>query len=319
LQALNAAEACNEDRQSPHWLVVYDTETVAEQIRGLLSKLGYVDLRVRRRDFLFRCFYPILFIWWYRAKRGRLSRVYFGTYTSWASFLINYLQVTNHTLIDDGQKTINILTAPQLVGLKRQRSWMGWFARDYVYQAEFFTFYDNLAREHGRKCRPNRLKLVSELLLDDELPLVAVDRETILFLGTNVLGRITDYEDVMRRVVGMAGGRRIVYLMHRKDDADYLKKLSDRLGFYSVRFDVPLELVFLRLWSLHKPEVWTFGTTAADTLQAMHNELHITLLRLPEELFTHPQLAAAFSSIYSHYKGNARVRLVDLPQKSLGS
>lgn len=314
LQILNLVEAGRACGVEGPLLVVYDDEAIRRQIASLLQRLGVRDVRFQRRGLAFRLGFPLWLALRYGRLRGRVDTVFFGTYTTWASFLVNLLGARRHVLVDDGQKTINIITAPQTVGLGGHRRG-GPFSRAYVDAAELFTFYDDLAQRHGRRARPNRLGSVAGQLMaggpDAAEPAGADD---ILFIGTNVTETYGPFDEAMARVVAAAGPRRLLYLMHRRDDAARIDALAARLGFEARRFELPLELVFHHLWAAHRPAVWTFGTTATDTLQAMEPALGVRVFRLDKAGFRSARVAEAFDGVYAHYASNPRVELVPLGQ-----
>lgn len=314
LQILNLVEASRTYGQRGPLFIVYDAEEIRTQIESLLQRLGVSDYRFQQRSLWFRLTYPVTLWLRFFRLRGKVDTIFFGTYTTWASYLVNLLHARHHVLVDDGQKTITIVTAPQAVGLGGRRS-RSPFARDYVNDAELFTFYDTLAARHGRRATPNRLRSVAEQLMAGSAAGVpAVGPDDIIFIGTNVTRRYAPLECAMARVVEMAAGRRILYLKHRRDDPQKLAELADRFGFEVLSFDLPLELVFHRLWTEHRPAVWTFGTTATDTLQAMYGDLAICVFRLDQAGFTTRKLASAFETIYALYRANPRIELVDTAQ-----
>lgn len=312
LQVLNLVEALRADGADGRFLVVYDSEDVRAQIASLLERLGVREVRFQRRHLAFRLLHPLYLAptWW--RLRGRAATAYFGTYTSWASFLVNVVGAPRSVLVDDGQKTINILQAPELVGLAgRDMPWP--WSRRFVRDAELYTFYDELAASRGRVARPNRLASVSAQLMGSSVEARPAGPDDILFIGTHLQDGYEPFERDLERVLREAGGRRVVYLMHRRDDAGRMRELGRRLGFEPLRFDLPLELVFHRLWSQEKPQTWTFGTTATDTLQAMHPELEVRVHRLDPAGFRSARTGAAFESIYAHYATRPRTTLVPRP------
>lgn len=312
LQILNLVEASRAYGLRGPMLVVYDEHAIRSQIESLLSRLSVDQVTYQRRSLLFRMCFPLLLALRYARLRGRVDTVFFGTYTSWASFLVLLLRARRHVLIDDGQKTINIITAPQLVGLTERRT-RSILSRAYVAEAELFTFYDDLARRHGRRARPNRLASVAAELVQGGIERVEpAGHGDIVFIGTNVVDSYGPFEDAMRHVMALAAGRRVLYLMHRRDDATRIAKLAGELGFEARRFALPLELVFHHLWSTHRPSVWTFGTTATDTLQAMEPTLNVRVFRLDRAGFRSTRLADAYDSIYAHYAAADRVELLPL-------
>lgn len=312
LQVLNLVEAVRADGAEARFLVVYDAEDVRAQIASLLERLGVGDVRFQRRHLAFRLFHPLFLARLCWDLRGRARTAYYGTYTSWASFLVNMVAAPRGVLVDDGQKTINILVAPELVGLAGRDAPWPW-SRAHVRRAELFTFYDDLARARGRAARANRLESVSAQLMGAGAAARPAGRDDILFLGTHLQDSYGPFERDLERVLAEAAGRRVLYLMHRRDDAERMAELGRRLGFEPLRFDLPLELVFHRLWSQERPETWTFGTTATDTLQALHPSLEVRVHRLDPAGFRSARTGAAFESIYAHYATRPRTTLVPRP------
>ncbi len=314
LQILNLVEASRTYGKQGPLFIAYDTEEIRAQIESLLQRLGVSEYTFRKRNLWFRMTFPLTLGLRFLPLRGRLDTVFFGTYTGWASYLVNLLQPRRHVLVDDGQKTITIITAPESVGLG-EGDHRSLFSRAYVKDAEIFTFYDALAARHGRRAVPNRLASVAEqLMAGSAAGTPAAGPDDVLFIGTHVAHRYTPFDAAMARVVALAQGRRVLYLKHRRDDPDRLAALADRLGFEVLSFDLPLELVFHRLWAAHRPAVWTFGTTATDTLQAMYQDLEVKVFRLDPAGFTTRKLRDAFEGVYRHYAGRPHVELVTLDQ-----
>ena len=310
LQVLCALEASSTDGVTGLVLVPWTKRESRDGCASLLSQLGAPTAKllsfrgIARLTSFLRLFVLGL------SLRGRVKRVYFGTYTTPVALFVNLVRAKSHVLVDDGQKTINILRAPHLVGLDRTRPWP--FSRAFVHSAELFTFYAKLAQECGRTARQNRLTHVSERLRSI-LPPDVMAPKGILFIGTHIADTYGPFERDLARVVAEAGERQMTYILHRRDDEARMLELGHRLGFEVVRFELPLELVFNHIWSPHRPEVWTFGSTATDTLRAMHEGLRVRVYRLDTDSFTRAKTGAAFASIYAHQEREPRVEVVPVP------
>lgn len=314
LQLLNVAEACLQDGVHPHMLVVWEDQATCEQLRRLANQTGLTDVRFQRRTPLFRLFAPILLSWWYRRHRSKVDRLYFGTFTSWAAWLVNWVRPRSLIMVDDGQKTINVIRAPHLVGLPGAWYARGPFSKAFVMRAELFTFYEETARRAGRVTRSNRLDKVSQLVHSLGSGVRSVEPDSILFIGTNISTSYRYFARDMGVIQSAARGKRLIYLSHRRDDPALIKQLSLALGFEVVQSQLPLELVFSGLWRANKPDVWTFGSTATDTLQAMYPELKVTVFKVQVDGFHSPRLGAAFASIYQHYSQLDNVKLLAIEQ-----
>jgi len=314
LQILNLVEASRTYGKQGPLFIACETEEIRVQIESLLRRLGVSGYTLRRRNLWFRLTFPLSLGLRFLRLRGRIDTVFFGTYTGWASYLVNLLRPRRHVLVDDGQKTITIITAPESVGLGDDNA-RSLFSRAYVREAELFTFYDALAARHGRRAVPNRLVSVAkQLMAGSAAGTPAAGPDDILFIGTHVAHRYAPFDATMTQIIALARGRRVLYLKHRRDDPARIAALAGRLGFEVLSFDLPLELVFHRLWAAHQPAVWTFGTTATDTLQAMYEDLEVKVFRLDPAGFTTRKLRDAFDGVYRHYAENPRVELVALDQ-----
>ena len=312
LQVLNLVEAMWADGVEAEIFVLWRDARARTRIEELLRDLSVDGVRFLRVSGLAGKLLPLKMLWLGLLRRRSVRRVYFGTYTTWVSFLVNLLGADEHVLIDDGQKTINILTAPHLVGLDRKRGWP--VSRDYVDSARLFTFYDELAKQVGRNASANRLTLTSERLRGaGNSATKALDPGGVFFIGTHIEDTYGCFEEHLARVLATAGGRPVTYALHPRDNEERMVKLGQALGFQVVRFERPLEIEFNQIWLTHRPEIWTFGTTATDTLIAMHEGLRVQIFRLDPEAFTRASTGRAFESIYAHYEGNANVELVEIP------
>ncbi|MDG1491047.1 MAG: hypothetical protein P8R43_04090 [Planctomycetota bacterium] len=315
LQVLNLVEACLAKGVEAEFVVLWRSRRIQAQMAALLSDLG-----VRRVTFLRVSGLPRLWLPFKLARlclrlRGSVRRVFFGTYTSWVAVLVNLLGPEETTMVDDGQKTINILTAPHLAGLPGRAPWP--LSRSFVQSASLFTFYDALATRLGRAAQPNRLTRVTELLRRSDVHGVEPLRsDEVLFIGTHIAHLYGRFEEDLQQVLASSDGRPVTYVLHRRDDEEGMRHLGQRLGFKVVRYDVPLELAFNAIWAPHHPEVWTFGTTATDTLTAMHDQLRVKVFRLDTSAFVRPRTGSAFSSTYKHYEGNDRVMVVPIPESN---
>jgi hypothetical protein len=311
LQVLNLLEAAAADGVEGRLLIPWSAPLSRDATARLLALLGPLAATFLPLRGVAGLATPLRLALVALRLRGRVNRVYFGTYTSWVSFLVNLLGAKEHVLVDDGQKTINLLTAPHLVGLGSERAWP--FSREFVRTAELFTFYDKLAAEHGRRARPNRLLRMSERLRTAGAGAAEpLGGDGVVFIGTHIEDTYGPFEEHLARVLAAAGGRPVTYVLHRRDDEGRMRKLGQRLGFRAVRFELPLELAFNQLWRPHRPEVWSFGTTAIDTLLAMHEDLRVRVFRLDPGAFTRARTGQAFASIYRYHEGIERVDLVEI-------
>ena len=315
LQILNLIEAAFKFEQRGLFYVVYDKEEVKNQVSDILETLGIENVIFQRRGVIFRIFFPFYITLLYikiLLQQGRPRTIFYGTYTSWASLLINIISPERTVLIDDGQKTINIVAHPNIVGLKKRYT-PNPFSRSFVYRSIFFTYYDKLAEDHGLSTVRNNLEYVSQKYSGKTHRQFDIPKNDIIFIGTNVLSAYRNIKEVISSIKKKAGNGQIHYFSHRHDNKKVLEELENEIGIRVVKNDAPIEIVFSSMWRKNKPRVWAFSSTAVETLLILNDELRITVFRLDPEKFQNQKTAEAFESIYRQYLKEPRITITEAP------
>lgn len=315
LQVLNLIEASFKFEQQGLFYVVYDKEEIKDQAADILETLGIAQVIFQRRNAMFRIFFPFYIALLYLKiifRQGRPENIFYGTYTTWASLLVNIISPKKTILIDDGQKTINIITNPRLVGLKNKYIPTP-FSRDFVRRSIFFTYYDRIAAEHGFSTRRNNLEEVSQLYSKNTYREFDISESDIIFIGTNILNSYANIKEVISSIKKKAGKSQIHYFSHRRDEKKVLQELTNELGIKVVKNDIPIELMFSSMWRKSRPRVWAFSSTAVETLLMLNDELNITVFRLSPDGFSNQNTAKAFESIYHQYLKEPRITLTEVP------
>lgn len=315
LQILNLIEASFKFEERGLFYVVYDKEEIKKQASDILESLGIERVIFQRRSLIFRIFFPLYITLLYiriLLRQGRPKTIFYGTYTSWASLLINIISPERTVLVDDGQKTINIVTRPNLVGLKRRYT-PSPFSRSFVYRSVFFTYYDKLAEDHGLSTIRNNLEYVSQRYSGKTYRQFDISENDIIFIGTNILSAYKNIKEIISSIKVKADGGQIHYFSHRHDNRKVLEDLETDIGIKIVKNDIPIELVFSSIWRKNKPRVWAFSSTAVETLLMLNDGLEITVLRLNPSGFSSPKMAEAFESTYRQYRKEPRITLIEAP------
>lgn len=315
LQILNLIEASFKFEQQGLFYVVYDNEEIRDQASDILETLGIEQVIFQRRHAMFRILFPFYIALLYVKiilGQGRPENIFYGTYTTWASLLVNIISPKRAVLIDDGQKTINIITNPHLVGLKKKYIPTP-FSRDFVRRSIFFTYYDKIAEEHGFSTRRNSLEEVSQRYARKIHREFDLSESDIIFIGTNILSSYANIKGVISSIKEKAGESQIHYFSHRRDDKKVLQELTSELGIKVVKNDIPIELMFSSMWRKRRPRVWAFSSTAVETLLMLNDELNITVFRLSPDGFSNQNTAEAFESIYKQYLKEPRITLTEVP------
>ena len=307
LQLLNLIEAQKAFNKTGEVLLFYRQDYNRRHMQNLLDLYDVEQYSFFKITLLFRLiFIPRLFLR-YASRRGRVKTFFFGTYASWSAFLANLLQPDELVLVDDGHKTINILTNSEAEGVMKKR-FLPCLSKSFLSRASFFTYYSDLARSLGREAVHNSLEHVIRSSNLEELS--SLDGDSIIFIGTNILHDYEGIEDVLCRITDTAQGRRVLYVMHRYDNPDLLLGLLKRDDFDVAKFDYPLELVFGALWLENKPEVWTMGTTAIDTLAIIYPEFRVKVFELDYQRFLSEKKAEGFRSLLGFYRKQPHIEVI---------
>lgn len=307
LQLLNVIEAQEKFKKEGKILLFYRQKYDRSNMQSLLGLYEIEHYSFFRITPLFRLTFILQLFFRYASLQGNVQTIFFGTYASWCAFLVNFLRPDKLVLVDDGCKTINILKNPEMSGVERNRG-LPILSKAFISRASFFTYYSDFVRSYGREAVQNSLEYVTQVSGVTEYSSLSDD--SIIFIGTNVLNSYNGINEVLKRIVATAQGRKILYIMHRYDDPERLAELQQLDEFEAVRFDYPLELIFGALWRDNKPEVWTLGTTAIDTLALIYPELKAKVFELDYQCFHFEKRAVGFRGLIEFYRTQPHIEVV---------
>ncbi|MBN2866089.1 MAG: hypothetical protein JXK16_08790 [Thiotrichales bacterium] len=317
LQLLNCIEASKKNNQKGYFVLFYDCDENHKRMMALVEIFNVDNVQYYSLNSIFRFIFPIvLFSKFKKLKRkNEINKVYFGTYASWASFLINYLSVENTVLVDDGSKTIVIMNNPKRMGLYKKK-WFKCLRKDYVQSSTFFTIYFELAQKKGLPFEKNNLSHVTTYINNQTVHnLFKTDLnlgEKQLFIGSFISDKCEKFEEHIGILANKArcDGKELYYIMHRYDDESKISELADSFNFQCVKYDFPLELVFSTIWN-GQDEVWSQGSTAVDTLQLIYQGLNVRIFKMPLESINSVFQRENFSKLYDYYSEKECVILDD--------
>lgn len=228
-----------------------------------------------------RYFYPALL----PLKLGRHSRINFY-YTAWLKHLHAHIFNTWHPahtrLIDDGNEILSLSTrleqgklfadrpTPWLDRLLRRRRAVAADTRP-----EYFSLY-------ALPWVPPERHVLNDYRMLRAKSKHLAQRDLVLFIGSHTYPKhVQDpliFQGLLQRVRTHFGNRKILYVLHRYEDARCIKPLTESLGFEMIRFDTILECVPLIQGWLPR-EIATFNSSAADTLRQLY-DLPVTIFEI---------------------------------------
>ncbi len=310
LQLINNIEASLslESGNGKHLIFIRDKQSL-EAINAILKLLtpnNYAKYEVNK---LLRLFFPLIL----RAEtQAGYRRIYFGNTTSYTSFLINKIKAKDLVHVDDGTRTIGLL---QLDGNESifKRPALKIFDKSYLMRSNFFTYYARQAKDAGRSYIKNSLSEVGSRIaqLKNVESMVPANHAQKLFIGTNILKAYKGIERLFEDLDRHIGLNDCIYLMHRYDDESFMEAQAQRYKFKAFKINLPIELYFNFLWQKNEPSVWTFGSTAIDTLTLLSPKTRIHVIKLDGNRFKKTSLGDGFLKLYEHLEDNPMVSLHD--------
>lgn len=311
LQLINNIEAylSLEGRHGNHLIFVRDQQSM-EAIDSIIALFDIKSYKKQKINKFFKLLFPFSLS---RETRTNYQKIYFGNTTSYTSFLINKIKPRKLIHVDDGTRTISLLQLNEN-SIFFKKPALSLLNKSYLKKSIFFTYYTQQAEAFNRPFIENTLNEVSRHIrqLKCLKNMVPAERKQKIFIGTNILRSYEGIEEVFQKLDTQIGLKDSIYLMHRYDDDLLMNSLAQRYNFQAFKVNLPIELYFGYLWQKSQPSVWTFGSTAIDTLTLISPETEFNIIKLNKEGFNKPKLGEAFHEIYEHFEHNPKVTLHEL-------
>lgn len=311
LQLINNIEAYLEleESQGKHLIFIRDQQSM-ESLNTIIEIFKLQNVQKISITKWFKIFFPLILR---QQAKWQYTKIYFGNTTSYTSFLINQNKPKNLVHVDDGTRTLQLLKLNAKSNFFKKPIFK-FLSKTYLNNSVFFTYYDQQANSLNRPYIKNSLSMVSKYILQlDRLQhLVPAQTGQKIFIGTNILQTYKNIEDVFAQINTQIGLKDSIYLMHRYDDELLMQKLAQRYDFQVMKINLPIELYFGYLWQKNQPSVWTFGSTAIDTLTLIHPSTKFNVIKLNTNKFTKPILKRNFNDLYTHFSTYSMVAFHDV-------
>lgn len=220
----------------------------------------------------------------------QVADCFIGDYTKAINFIVNTVQPKRVIWVDDGIATLQrarLLASGELGRLtkhfKPKSKIVSVFEKmlrlDTRYQNScFFSVYPEIAESlAGFEVVPNQYRYFREKYAAMQI------RDNIYFIGNDlrryVLKDKARFAEYMAQVVRYYTGKQLTYILHRKESAEFMESLAQKLGFAVTRFDDIMEIQLMQQgW--YPAEIATFCSSALDTISLLCRP-QLTAFRLP--------------------------------------
>jgi len=315
LQLFNCIEARNRFHKNNHNILFYQYQRDIDkvQIESLIDD-EWSEVIPYPLSPLKRLFFPFFLKKIIVNYRNHIDTCYFGAYNGIISYLINRLKPLKFFIIDDGVKTIQI---SELIKDKKLDK-KGYFryirdkvmgsSRDYIYSAKFFTIYDEIKVFVPKKVIKNDYRAF-------KAHISKMEKENIIyFIGTNLLEKIFKtkelFENELEKVIlyYQEKNQKIIYVLHRYEELEYMESLSKKYSFESVKFDNIIEVELLKRGTL-PVGVASFASTAVETIDMIYG-VDATIFELKNSgIFEKYQ--EVFTKLYNNFREKG-VKVINL-------
>jgi len=316
LQLFNCIEAKNRFHQDETNILFYQYQRNIDklQIENMLNSNEWSEVIPYPLSPLKRLFFPFFLKKIIVNYHDQIDHCYFGAYNSIISYLINNLKPLKFFIIDDGVKTIKISELIKDKKLDKKgvfrslRDKLMNSSRNYIYNAKFFTIYDEIKIFVPKKVIKNDYRAFKTHISN-------IEKENIIyFIGTNLLERSIRskeiFESELEKVIlyYQEKNQKIIYVLHRYEEIEYMEILSKKYGFESVKFDNIIEVELLKRGTIPMG-VASFASTAVETIDMIYG-VNATIFELHNDgIFSKYQII--FQKLYDNFQSKG-VKVIKL-------
>ena len=288
-----------------HLIFVRD-QSSENAINEILKEFEVNDFSIIKINFCIKFFFLLNFL----KYRNRFNTIFFGNTNSFTSYIVNLNKNARTVHVDDGTRTLQLLKLNLKSSFFRRR--FSFLSKKYLLKSEFFTYYYDEAISEKKIAYKNNLFYFKtrELNLSNS-EIIPGEKSHKIFIGTNILSTHMDIESEFKKLNDIIGLKHTIYIMHRYDNAILVNRFAMMYEFTALKIDLPLELFFSILWKRNKPLVFSFGSSAIDTLQLIFPDLEVTVFKFNYNLLRNKETAKAFENLFEKYSKNERIKIIE--------
>jgi hypothetical protein len=299
LQLFNCIEAKNRFHKNEENVLFYQYQRSIDkiQIENLIDENEWSDIIAYPLSPLRRLFFPYFLKKSIAQYQNKVASCYFGAYNSIISYFINKIKAKDFFIVDDGVKTLEI--SELIKDRKLDKKGFLKPSRDYIYEAKFFTIYYEV-----EKFVPNRVIKNDYVAFKEHIS--TIKKENIIyFIGTNLLEKSMKTEEVfekeLRKVLSHYKNKnqKLIYILHRYEDSDYMNSLSKKYDFESLKFANIIEVELLKRGTV-PVGVASFASTAVETINMIYG-VDTTIFEL-ENSGIFEKYQEVFAKLYDNFR-----------------
>ena len=276
LQLFNCIEAKNRFHEKEENILFYQYQHQVDktQMENLIHNSQWSRVISYPLTLFSKLFFPLYLKKLKEEYRFNISHCYYGAYNSIVSYLINSIQPQELIIVDDGVKTLGMARDLEGKSIQKQnlfktiRDKFLNSNRDFLYDSTFFSIYLLEEYKIDNRVILNDYRMFKKGLL--ALPL----QDVVYFIGTNlnekILNNKESFESYLQKVVSYYHDKKIIYILHRYEDVDFIENLAKKYRFDYVKFSNILEVKIAQAGFLPK-EFATFGSSAIETLALLYS------------------------------------------------
>lgn len=214
-------------------------------------------------------------------QHSRVNTLYIGDYTSSINFYINITRPKKIVIVDDGVATLKIAAMIKSGSLHKIKKHLKSKMKlsvilvraichtspKYLYKAQFFTMYNLKSLGLENRTITNDYRAFKKNITD-----LSHD-ETYFFIGTSmedILISRTCYEKYFEILATHFNEKKWVYILHRKECAEYVGTVAKKFGIPIVRFNNIIESEFF-IRKITPTFVSSFCSSALDTIKIIYS------------------------------------------------
>jgi len=306
-QLFNCIEAQGtfENTGKCHLLCIYKEDIDRILIEKMIVPEVWESVFFFKLTFFNRLFYP-------SSLKDFLTNIkdaqycFFGLTTPMISHCINTVGAKKNVLVDDGNEIFLIAQKIRTkeifkIGIRQRLYYMLLGRRvnySYASAMDIFSFFDLKNYRLENIVLHNDYRVFKRKIVD--LPI----SKEVFFIGSNLIDTYMDktfFEDNMKKVVDHYRNFKVIYVLHRYEDKEYLESLGNKLGFKVIRFPIILEMAILEYGKIPE-KVATFRSTALETIGYLYAPIVMEVFQIDTERLLKSAQKDEYESLYDHYR-----------------
>lgn len=303
LHLMNSIEAVHEFKTENNILLILytDNKRQLEQMEKLIGFINwhtikYLPLPQKNID-------KILFVKNIHNRlkdieKDKINKIFVGEYRSdHVNHIVNYFQNINIYLVDDGLAQVSYHKEMSQQSLKvkiRRLVYKAIFYKLSRIKYIFYTIYD-IENEHIIK---NSYSFFKAQISNKKV------KKSIYFIGQPLveLGMVSDdtYKNEIKKIIHFYGDKKFIYILHRRENIENIKKISSQLNFEYKEFNNLIELEMINSKKIPS-DFATFFSTAIVTLPHFIKESRYQSFKI-QDRYIEKKFLSGISDTYLEFK-----------------